>query len=45
MIEIKSKDEINQDNILDSDESMFDEKALKDIYINYSIYILHYNKG
>ena len=45
IIEIKSKDEINQDYILDSDENMIDEKALNDIYINESIYILHYNKG
>jgi len=37
--------EINQDNILASDENMIDEKALNDIYINESIYILHYNKG
>ena len=45
IIEIKDKDEINEENILDSDENRIDEKALKDVYYNESIYILHYNKG
>ena len=44
IIEIKNKDKINEENILDSDENMIDGKFLNDVYNNESIYTLHYNK-
>ena len=46
IIEIKSKDDINLDNILELDENInIGEEYLNKVYVNESIYALHYPKG
>ena len=46
IIEIKNKDNINKNNILELDDNiMIDEEYINKIYTNESIYTLHYPKG